>query len=42
MLVLGTGIPFLVIACCDNSEVSGVVTLKSLGGVFAIDRKSVV
>ena len=26
----------LVIACCDNSGFWGVVTLKSLGGVFAL------
>ena len=30
------GIPLLVTACCDNSGVSGVVTQKSPGGVFAI------
>ena len=30
------GIPLLVIACCDNSGVSGVVTWKSSGGVFAV------
>ena len=30
------GIPLLVTACCDNSRVSGVVTRKSPGGVFAI------
>ena len=28
---------FLVTACCDNSEFSGVVTLKSPGGVFALE-----
>ena len=30
------GIPLLVTACCDNSGVSGVVTWKSSGGVFAV------
>ena len=29
-------IPLLVPACCDNSGFSRVVTLKSLGGVFAM------
>ena len=29
-------IPLHVTACCDNSGFSGVVTLKSLGGVFAV------
>ena len=29
-------IPLLVTACCDNSGASGVVTWKSLSGVFAI------
>ena len=33
---LGTGIPLLVITCCNNSEFSGVVTLKSPGGVFTV------
>ena len=32
--VLGIRIPLLVIACCDNSEFSGVVTLKSSDGVL--------
>ena len=36
MLVYGTGIPLLVTAYCDNSEFSGVVTLKSPGRVFAV------
>ena len=27
----------LVTACCDNSGFSGVVTLKSPGGVFALE-----
>ena len=30
----GAEIPLLVIACFDNSEFSGVVTLKLLGGVL--------
>ena len=30
------GIPLLVTTYCDNSRVSGVVTWKSLGGVFAV------
>ena len=30
-------IPLLVIACCDNSEFSKVVTLKSPGGVFPLE-----
>ena len=30
-------IPLLVTACCDNSGFSGVVTLKSPGGVFALE-----
>ena len=29
-------IPLLVIACFDISRFSGVMTLKSLGGVFAV------
>ena len=29
-------IPLLVTACCDNSEFSGVVTLKLPGGVFVV------
>ena len=29
-------IPLFVTACYDNSEFSGVVTLKSLGGVLAV------
>ena len=33
---IGTEIPLLVTACCDNSEFSGVVTLKSLSVVFAM------
>ena len=36
MLVEGTGIPLLVTACYDNSIFSGVVTLKSPSGVFAM------
>ena len=35
-LVEGTGIPLLVTACFDISRFSGVVTLKSPGGVFAV------
>ena len=30
------GIPLLVIAYCDNSGISGMVTLKSPSGVFAV------
>ena len=30
-------IPLLVIACYDNSGFSGVVTLKSPGGVFVLE-----
>ena len=30
------GIPLLVTTYCDNSRVSGMVTWKSLGGVFAV------
>ena len=30
-------IPLLVTACCGNSGFSGVVTLKSPGGVFALE-----
>ena len=29
-------VKFLVTACCDNSGISGVMTLKSPGGVFAV------
>ena len=36
MSVEGTGIPLLVTACFDNSGFSGVVTLKSPSGVFAV------
>ena len=32
----GTGIPLLVTACCDNSEFSRVVTLKSLSEIFSM------
>ena len=34
MLFRSTEISSLVIACCDNSGISGVVTLKSPGEVF--------
>ena len=34
MLVEGTVIPLLIIACFDNSGFSGVVTLNSPGGVL--------
>ena len=30
-------IPLLVTACCDNSGFLGVMTLNSLGGVFALE-----
>ena len=36
MLVQGTRIPLLVTTCCDNSEFSRVMTLKSSSGVFAL------
>ena len=32
-----TEIPLLVTACCDNSGFSGVVTLNSFDGVFALE-----
>ena len=35
-LVKGIGILLLVTTCCDDSGISGVVTLKSPGGVFAV------
>ena len=34
-LVEGTRIPLLVTVCFDNNRFSGVMTLKSLGGVFS-------
>ena len=35
-MVYGTEIPLLVTAYCDNNGFSGVVTLKSPDGVFAV------
>ena len=35
--ILGSGISLLVTAYCDNSRFMGVVTLKSSGGVFALE-----
>ena len=35
-LKVAPAIPLLVTACFDNSGFSEVVTLKSLGGVFAV------
>ena len=40
-LVKDIKIPLLIIAFCDNSEFSEVVTLNSSGGVFALEVFSI-